>query len=48
LRAWAGRTQGRFKVPLLRGEVNPSVDRWSTLQTQLQTDLDSWVANLYV
>lgn len=39
---------GRFKVPLLRGEVDPDVDRYQLIEERIGKDLDNWLANLYV
>jgi len=39
--------EGKFKVPLLFGNVNPSLDRFELIEDQVMTDLDRWTANLY-
>lgn len=39
--------RGRFKVPLMRGELNTRVDKYHLLQHRLSTDIDYWLCNLY-
>jgi hypothetical protein len=40
--------RGKFKIPLLRGDVDPSIRLYSQLEHQLSTDLSCWMANLYL
>lgn len=39
--------EGKFKVPLLFGNVNPSIDKFKRLEKMMMHDLDSWLANCY-
>jgi hypothetical protein len=39
--------RGKFKVPLLRGPIDKTVDKYSNLTGKMQEDLDSWLCNLY-
>eukprot|EP01135_Chromosphaera_perkinsii_P003239 Nk52_evm14s239 gene=Nk52_evmTU14s239 len=39
--------QGKFKVPLLRGEIDDSIDKHSDLENVVSSDLDVWLCNLY-
>lgn len=39
--------QGKFKVPLLFGNVNPNIDKFRKIEEKMMDDLDSWVGNLY-
>lgn len=39
--------EGKFKVPLLFGNVNPSVDKFDKIEAKMMQDLDNWTANLY-
>jgi hypothetical protein len=40
--------QGKFKTPLLRGCMTPSVDKYSKIQDMMLRNLDVWLCNLYV
>ena len=42
-----GLNEGRFKVPLLFGNVDPRIDKFDKVELSMMKDLDSWVANLY-
>ena len=39
--------EGKFKVPLLFGNVNPNMDKFEKIETRMMQDLDNWTANLY-
>ena len=39
--------EGKFKVPLIRGEIDLSVDRYSDLERIYSSDIDAWMCNLY-
>ncbi|CDI75721.1 hypothetical protein, conserved [Eimeria praecox] len=39
--------EGRFKVPLLRGSVDPSIRRYLDVERLISNNLDSWLCNLY-
>lgn len=39
--------QGNFKVPLLRGPVDPSFDKYLLIEQRIASDLDAWLGNVY-
>jgi hypothetical protein len=39
--------EGRFKVPLLFGNVDPNLDRFELIEGKMMQNLDNWTANLY-
>ncbi|RLN14933.1 hypothetical protein BBJ28_00000897 [Nothophytophthora sp. Chile5] len=39
--------QGKFKVPLLRGEMDSTMDKYHDMERMYQDDLSSWLCNLY-
>ena len=39
--------EGKFKVPLLFGNVDPRVDKFDKIEMNMMKDLDNWVSNLY-
>ncbi len=39
--------EGKFKVPLLFGNLDPNMDRYELIEEQMMSDLDNWTANLY-
>lgn len=39
---------GRFRLPLLRGEVDLAVTRYRGLEDAIAKDLDAWLGNLYL
>jgi hypothetical protein len=39
--------EGKFKVPLLFGNVEPTFDKFKKIETSMMKDLDKWLANLY-
>jgi len=42
-----GINEGKFKIPLLFGEVDPDLDRFIMMEDFIKKDLDHWLANLY-
>ncbi|KAA0171596.1 hypothetical protein FNF28_00529 [Cafeteria roenbergensis] len=40
--------EGRFRLPLLRGEVDLEVDQYVKMERRWGLDLDAWLGNLYV
>ncbi|KAK2886347.1 hypothetical protein Q8A73_020293 [Channa argus] len=39
--------QGRFKIPLLRGEPTTQLDQFRKIEGLISSDLDHWMCNLY-
>ncbi|RYG42691.1 hypothetical protein EON68_01520, partial [archaeon] len=39
---------GRFKLPMMRGEVDMAMTRYHLLEKTMERDLDTWLCNLYV
>ena len=39
--------EGKFKVPLLFGNVDPTLDRFEQIEEKMMKDLDTWTANCY-
>ncbi|KAG1694032.1 hypothetical protein DVH05_022049 [Phytophthora capsici] len=39
--------QGKFKVPLLRGEMDHTMDKYQDIEKMYQTDLSCWLCNFY-
>ncbi|TYZ67749.1 hypothetical protein PybrP1_012992 [[Pythium] brassicae (nom. inval.)] len=39
--------RGKFKVPLLRGEMDPTMDKFGDIERTYESDLSSWLCNLY-
>lgn len=39
--------EGKFKVPLLFGGVNPTIDKFMKIEAEMMRNLDAWIANLY-
>ena len=42
-----GLNEGKFKIPLLFGEVDPDCDKFIKIEDKIKEDLGYWVANLY-
>ena len=40
-------TEFRYKAPLLRGMMDPSLDKHEKIETLIATDVDNWLCNLY-
>lgn len=39
---------GKFKFPLLRGEVDRSIDKYEIFERKICDDIDSWLCNCYI
>ena len=39
--------EGKFKVPLLFGQVQHQFDKFKKIEKTMMADLDKWVSNLY-
>ena len=39
--------EGKFKIPMIRGEVNTNWDKFRDLEALYCQDLDKWIGNLY-
>ncbi len=39
--------EGKFKVPFLRGEVDPGLTLHSEIDDRIRRDLDNWLCNMY-
>ncbi|XP_041465232.1 uncharacterized protein LOC121415911 isoform X1 [Lytechinus variegatus] len=39
--------QGKYKTPMLRGEIDTRIDRHETVEKLMASDLDHWLCNLY-
>ena len=37
----------RYKTPLLRGTIDPSIDKFQTVEELIAFDLEHWLCNLY-
>ena len=42
-----GLNEGKFKIPLIFGNVDPRVDMFNKMELAIMKDLDQWVSNLY-
>lgn len=42
-----GLNEGKFKVPLMFGNVDPRMDKFDKIEMAMMKDLDTWVSNLY-
>ena len=42
-----GLNEGKFKIPLLFGNVDPRIDKYDKVELAMMHDLDTWVSNLY-
>lgn len=40
--------EGKFKLPLLRGEVDFTMSKYRHIEEAIAQDLDKWLANLYL
>ena len=38
---------GPFKAPMLRGHMDPQIDRFERIEQLISADLDHWLANIY-
>lgn len=39
--------EGKFKVPILFGNVNSKFDKYDRIEDYIKEDLDNWLCNLY-
>jgi hypothetical protein len=39
---------GKFKLPLLRGEQTPTTEHFRTIERNIANDLNAWLCNAYV
>lgn len=39
--------KGTFKCPLMRGEMDPRLTKYSDIEKKMKGDIDSWLCNLY-
>jgi len=42
-----GLNEGKFKVPLQFGNVDPRIDKFDKMEQSFMKDLDTWISNLY-
>lgn len=40
-------SEGNFKVPMLKGEIDMKCEKFSDLEERLKYDIDTWLCNLY-
>ena len=40
-------TSGKYKSPLLRGELDPRIEKHRKLEEIVNDDIDNWLCNLY-
>jgi hypothetical protein len=40
--------EGKFKLPILRGEHSPAVQHYKAIEETIGNDLNSWLCNIYV
>jgi hypothetical protein len=40
--------EGKFRLPLIRGETNPSIRHFKGMEELIANDLNSWLCNLYL
>ena len=39
--------EGKFKVPMMFGSVDQSIDKFSRIEQKIAKDLDNWLCNMY-
>lgn len=39
--------EGKFKVPIMFGNVNSKFDKYDRIEEYVKTDLDNWLCNIY-
>jgi hypothetical protein len=39
--------EGKFKLPLLRGEHSPHIQHFRSMEQIIARDLDAWLCNIY-
>ena len=37
----------RYKTPMLRGDMDPGIDNFQTIEKLMATDLEHWLCNFY-
>lgn len=40
--------KGKYKLPVLKGEVNMHIDKYTSFENQYSNNLDTWLGNLYL
>ena len=40
--------EGRFKVPLVKGGYQPSVDKFKDIEDRVKRNVDEWLCNIYI
>ncbi|KAK2169280.1 hypothetical protein NP493_1197g00020 [Ridgeia piscesae] len=40
--------EGKYKVPFLRGEMDPQLDKHEKIEALMASDIDHWMCNLYI
>ncbi|XP_052761377.1 uncharacterized protein LOC128204074 isoform X2 [Mya arenaria] len=40
--------EGKYKIPFLRGEMDPQIEKHETIEKLIASDLDHWLCNLYL
>lgn len=38
----------RYKIPFLRGEMDPQLDKHEKIEALMADDIDHWMCNLYI
>eukprot|EP00658_Telonema_sp_P-2_P032189 TRINITY_DN23898_c0_g1_i2.p1 TRINITY_DN23898_c0_g1~~TRINITY_DN23898_c0_g1_i2.p1 ORF type:complete len:940 (-),score=247.69 TRINITY_DN23898_c0_g1_i2:62-2881(-) len=39
--------EGKFKCPMLRGQMDPKMDRYQEIEEMVKYDIDNWLGNMY-
>lgn len=39
--------EGKYKTPMLRGDMDPGIDNFQTIEKLMATDLEHWLCNFY-
>ncbi len=39
--------EGKYKIPLLFGNIDPGVDKFRTIEKRMGCDIDNWLCNCY-
>ena len=39
--------EGKFRTPLLRGDLDSGIDKFETIEKLMATDLENWLCNVY-
>lgn len=40
--------EGKFRLPLIRGEANPTIKHFKSIEELIANDLNSWLCNIYI